>query len=101
QLLRVGIRPAPGQGVQHGNGRPLLVFNGIGANLELMAPLCAELDDIEALVFDVPGAGESPPPARPYRPFWIARLAARLLDHLGYRQGDGIGVSWGARVGAQ
>ncbi|MGJ7506321.1 poly(3-hydroxyalkanoate) depolymerase [Variovorax sp. GT1P44] len=94
QTLRVGIRPGSG-------GRPLLAFNGIGANLELVGPLLAALDGIETLVFDVPGAGQSPPPKGPYRLFWLARIAARLLDHLGYAQVDVLGVSWGGGLAQQ
>jgi poly(3-hydroxyalkanoate) depolymerase len=97
QRLRVGIRP----GTQGGGGRPLLAFNGIGANLELVAPFFAALDGIECVVFDVPGAGQSPPPGLPYRPSWIARLAASLLDFLGYRQVDAMGVSWGGGMAQQ
>ena len=98
QRLRVGIRP--GKDAQ-GAGRPLLAFNGIGANLELVAPFLAELDGIECVVFDVPGAGQSPPTSLPYRPFWIARLAASLLDYLGYGQVDVMGVSWGGGMAQQ
>jgi poly(3-hydroxyalkanoate) depolymerase len=99
QRLRVAIRP--GKDAQGGGARPLLAFNGIGANLELVAPFFAELDGIEAVVFDVPGAGQSPPTVLPYRPFWIARLAARLLDFLGYTQVDVFGVSWGGGMAQQ
>jgi poly(3-hydroxyalkanoate) depolymerase len=98
QRLRVGIRP--GKDAQ-GAGRPLLAFNGIGANLELVAPFFAELGGIECVVFDVPGAGQSPPTRLPYRPFWIARLAASLLDYLGYGQVDVMGVSWGGGMAQQ
>jgi hypothetical protein len=37
KLLRVGIRPLP-QGAT-GGGPPMLIFNGIGANMELAGPL--------------------------------------------------------------
>jgi poly(3-hydroxyalkanoate) depolymerase len=102
QQLRVGIRPASGdEYVREPKRRPLLAFNGIGANLELVGPFFAELDGIECLVFDVPGAGRSPPPKGPYRLFWVAKLAARLLDFLGYEQVDVLGVSWGGGLAQQ
>jgi poly(3-hydroxyalkanoate) depolymerase len=100
QRLRVGIRPA--SGAKSVEGRPpLLVFNGIGANMELTAPLLHELADREAIVFDVPGAGASPAPIFPYRLWQLARLARRLLDALGYDVVDVFGVSWGGGLAQQ
>ena len=56
QILRVGIRS--GSGVTP----PLLIFNGIGANLELVEPFVAALEGVETVIFDVPGIGGSPLP---------------------------------------
>jgi poly(3-hydroxyalkanoate) depolymerase len=95
QLLRVGIRAGDGA------SPPLLLFNGIGANLELVEPFVDTLDGREAIVYDAPGVGGSPAPALPYRPRTLARLAARLLDRLGYRQVDVLGVSWGGAPAQQ
>ncbi len=53
---------------------PLLSFNGIGANIELVEPLLDILDGPEAIIFDVPGVGGSPPPRVPYRPWHLVRL---------------------------
>ena len=96
QRLRVGIRPAAGTG-----RLPLLLFNGIGANLELAGPLMNRLEGVETVIFDVPGAGQSPPPSRPYRLYAMARLARRLLDQLGYAEVDVLGVSWGGGLAQQ
>jgi poly(3-hydroxyalkanoate) depolymerase len=96
QVLRVGIR--------RGDPRrpPLLIFNGIGANLELVAPFVAALRDTEVVVFDVPGAGGSPAPPLPYRFSTMAELAASLLTRLGYaRPVDVLGVSWGGALAQQ
>jgi poly(3-hydroxyoctanoate) depolymerase len=98
QTIRVGIRPAATTSDER---QALLTFNGIGANLELISPLLAELDDVETLIFDVPGAGRSPPPKRPYRLYTMARLASRVLDLLGYTQVDVLGVSWGGGLAQQ
>jgi pimeloyl-ACP methyl ester carboxylesterase len=51
---------------------PLLIFNGIGANLELVFPFIEALDpDLEVIAFDVPGVGGSSTPRHPYRfPAW-------------------------------
>jgi len=93
QRLRVGIRP--GSGVTP----PLLIFNGIGANLELVEPFVAALDDVETIIFDIPGIGGSPLPPRPYRLSHLAHLAVGLLAKLGYPgQVDVIGVSWGGAL---
>jgi poly(3-hydroxyalkanoate) depolymerase len=93
QRLRVGIRA--GSGV----GPPLLIFNGIGANLELVEPFVAALDDVETIIFDIPGIGGSPLPPRPYRLSHLAHLAVGLLAKLGYPgQVDVIGVSWGGAL---
>jgi poly(3-hydroxyalkanoate) depolymerase len=79
----------------------MLLFNGIGANMELAGLLVSRLDGVESVTFDVPGAGKSPPPKRPYRLFSLARLARRLLDHLGYGTVDVAGVSWGGGLAQQ
>ena len=95
QRLRVGVRRGP-------KGRPpFLLFNGIGANLELATPFLRALKHTEAIIFDVPGVGGSPPPASPYRPSSIARLAAKLLTQLGHKRADIGGVSWGGGMAQQ
>jgi poly(3-hydroxyalkanoate) depolymerase len=99
QQLRVGIRPLPPGAVAASS--TLLVFNGIGANLELAGPMIARLDTTQTLIFDVPGAGKSPPPRFPYRLFMLARLARKLLDELGIGQVDVMGVSWGGGLAQQ
>jgi poly(3-hydroxyalkanoate) depolymerase len=94
-MLRVGVRRGD-------KARPpLLLFNGIGANIELVEPFLDALDGPEAIIFDVPGVGGSPAPWRPYRPWSLARLSARLLDRLGHREVDVLGVSWGGALAQQ
>jgi poly(3-hydroxyalkanoate) depolymerase len=95
RMLRVGVRRGDR------SRPPLLVFNGIGANIELVAPFLAALEGPEAIVFDVPGVGGSPVPALPYRPWVLARLSARLLDQLGHERADVLGVSWGGALAQQ
>ena len=96
QRLRVGIRAAQQQGLT-----PLLLFNGIGANIELVEPFLAAMPGPEVIVFDMPGVGGSPAPKWPYRPRHIARLARRLLDLLGHEEVDALGVSWGGTLAQQ
>lgn len=86
-----------------GVGVPLLLCNGIGANLELLDPVAealagSESRGIPVIRFDVPGTGASPAVRRPYRLRWVARLMRDLLDELGYRRADVLGVSWGGAL---
>jgi poly(3-hydroxyalkanoate) depolymerase len=80
---------------------PLLLLNGIGANIELAVPFIEALDAPTVITFDVPGVGGSPTPPSPYRPSTIARLTAGVLEHLGYREADVLGVSWGGAIAQQ
>jgi poly(3-hydroxyalkanoate) depolymerase len=80
---------------------PLLLFNGIGANLELCFPFMEAMPEREIVIFDVPGTGRSEMSWRPRRFSGLARLANKLLDRLGYQQVDVIGVSWGGALAQQ
>jgi poly(3-hydroxyalkanoate) depolymerase len=88
--------------VRHGDGTrvPLLLFNGIGASLDLLQPFVDALEpSLEVIRFDVPGVGGSPLPALPYRFTGLCRLASQLLDRLGYGGAvDVLGISWGGGV---
>jgi poly(3-hydroxyalkanoate) depolymerase len=81
---------------------PLLIFNGIGANLELLEPFVEALQNIEIVAFDAPGAGASPGTILPYRYRHLAQLTDHLMSELGYRgEIDVIGVSWGGGLAQQ
>jgi poly(3-hydroxyalkanoate) depolymerase len=81
---------------------PLVLANGIGANLELLQPFVDHLDPgVEVIRFDAPGVGGSPLPRVPYRLPRLARLLARLLDQLGYWSVDLLGISWGGGLAQQ
>jgi poly(3-hydroxyalkanoate) depolymerase len=96
QLLRVATR----QGSDA--SPPLLIFNGIGANLELVEPFVAALEDVSVIIFDVPGVGGSPSPVVPYRFSTLSVLSERLLSRLGYDGPvDVLGVSWGGALAQQ
>jgi poly(3-hydroxyalkanoate) depolymerase len=84
-----------------GDNVPLLFFNGIGANIEVMAPLAEALSDRDVIAFDAPGVGGSAPALFPYRPWQFARMAAAILDRLGYEEVDVMGVSWGGAMAQQ
>lgn len=95
QKLRVGIREGTS------DRPPLLMFNGIGANLELAEPFMNALEDTGAVIFDIPGIGGSPAPNLPYRPATMARLARDLMKEIGFDQCDVSGVSWGGGLAQQ
>lgn len=95
--VRVGYWEAE----QPSNKRPLLFFNGIGANMELAFALGDWIRDREIITFDMPGVGESPAAKVPYRPWMMARLARKLCDLYGMGDVDVMGVSWGGAMAQQ
>ena len=94
------IRVARWTGSKSGH-LPILFFNGIGANLELIAPLAELMSERDFITFDMPGVGGSPEPALPYRPWMMARIADLLLGRFGYDKVDVMGVSWGGAMAQQ
>src|SRR5262249_25164260 len=95
QMLRVGIRCGDKARA------PLLLFNGIGANIELVEPFLDALHGPEAIIFDVPGVGGSPSPWLPYRPWKRSLLSAHLVDQCGHAQVDLLGLAWGVALARQ
>ncbi|MCP5025190.1 MAG: alpha/beta fold hydrolase [Actinomycetia bacterium] len=92
QRLAVSIR---------GEGRPLLLINGIGATGELFDPFrdaVADIDDRQTIAFDAPGVGHSPATAYPPTMRQLARTVAGLIDELGHEQIDVLGISWGGAL---
>ena len=83
------------------DNRPVLFFNGIGANLEMVAPLGEMLHDRDVVVFDMPGIGCSPSARMPYRARTLTKWANRVLDHLGIGDVDVMGISWGGAAAQQ
>jgi len=81
---------------------PLLLCNGLGASLELLQPFVDALDPRRPVIrFDMPGIGGSPAPVIPYHLGTLPSLLAGLLDRLGYRQADVLGISWGGGLAQQ
>jgi poly(3-hydroxyalkanoate) depolymerase len=92
--LRISVR---------GAGSPLLVLTGIGASLELSAPVERPLTShgVQTLALDAPGTGESSRYRRPRRMPGIARTLEHMLDALGYDRVDVLGVSFGGILAQQ
>jgi poly(3-hydroxyalkanoate) depolymerase len=93
QDLRVGVKPGATDRL------PLLLFNGIGASVELAEPFLSEMGDMGTVIFDIPGVGGSPLPSLPYRPSTVAKWS--VMRQLGHEMFDVAGVSWGGAMAQQ
>lgn len=83
-------------------GHPALVMlNGIGLNLELLAPIARAMPEREVICFDMPGIGGSPDPIFPYTISCMALTTAALMDRLEIDQADILGISWGGALAQQ
>lgn len=80
---------------------PLLIFNGIGASMELLVPFIESLPDTGVITFDVPGAGISQAPLLPWRLKSYARLANAIMQRLDFSKANVLGVSWGGALAQQ
>lgn len=78
--------------------RPLVLINGLGANIEMWAPLQRSLGGRRTITFDAPGAGGSSTPLRPLTVRELGRLTLDLLDTLGLREVDVLGYSFGGAI---
>lgn len=92
QRLRVSIQ---------GEGRPLLLINGIGATADLFEPFrdaLAERGGWQTIAFDAPGVGGSPAPMYPPTMRCLAGTVAGLIAELGHDRVDVLGLSWGGAL---
>jgi pimeloyl-ACP methyl ester carboxylesterase len=89
--IRVSVR---------GKGPPLLLIMGLGGSLEMWAPLEEALNasGLQTIAYDASGTGRSPARLIPQSMSALARQAARLLDALGHRRADVLGISFGGAV---
>ena len=76
---------------------PLLLLNGIGANLEMWEPLRRRLRR-RSLAVDLPGTGGSSTPLLPLTVPDSARLVLEAVDALGVDTVDVLGFSFGGSV---
>ena len=80
------------------SARPLLFFTGIGAHIELLAPVAERLRGRDVITFDIPGTGGTPDFDRPYRLSSMADAARQIVSAMGFTQVDVMGVSWGGML---
>lgn len=78
-----------------GEGPPLLLITGIGANIEMWGPFERVIENRELIAFDAPGAGLSERPRYPLRMRGLAGVVAALLDGLELDDVDVLGYSFG------
>jgi len=91
--LRTATRPGSGKRL------PLVILNGIGAQLEALKGFTDVLNpEIGVVLFDIPGVGGSPRATMPFRMSDLARTMADLLEHFGHSVADVFGVSWGGAL---
>lgn len=84
-----------------GEGRPVLLINGIGANVTMWGPLERAMSGLRIVSFDAPGTGRSRTPVVPFTMPRLATLAEDLLDRLELPQADVVGYSFGGAVAQQ
>ncbi len=78
-------------------GTPLLIFNGIGASLEILEPILKKLA-VPTVAFDMPGTGGSPARFVGLSMSRFSDIGVALLDRLGISKANIMGVSWGGGV---
>lgn len=79
----------------------LLLFNGIGANIESAERFLLKFSKLRVIIFDAPGVGGTPTPTLPYRLSYVADIASALLNHLNVEKVHVFGVSWGGAAAQQ
>ncbi len=83
----------------HGQGEPLLLINGLGAELSEFRFLVEQLaKEHKVVAFDNRGSGQSDKPDIPYTIAMMAEDSACLLQSLGVAKADVIGISLGGRI---
>ena len=84
-----------------GAEQTLLLFNGIGANIESAERFIQSFTNVRVIIFDAPGVGGTPTPTLPYRLSHVADMAASLLRVLEIEKVHVFGVSWGGGAAQQ
>jgi pimeloyl-ACP methyl ester carboxylesterase len=74
------------------------MINGLGAPLEMLAPIVHEMKDYEVITFDLPGSGLSSTPCRPLGMRRLARIVEAMLSIVGRPRAHVLGYSLGGLV---
>jgi pimeloyl-ACP methyl ester carboxylesterase len=84
-----------------GEGSPVLLINGLGANTSVWSTLETTLAGQRLIQFDAPGTGHTKAPLRPVSVSRLARIAAAVLDSAGVTRADVLGYSMGGIIAQQ
>ena len=84
-----------------GDGKPILMLHGWGANIKLLQPLADKLVNLDYKIYmiDMPGFGESTDPPTPFTVFDYAKFCISYLDHYQLDKIYLFGHSFGGRLG--
>lgn len=105
--MRIGEARIWGRAVRYAEFGPedaadvLVMFNGIGANVESAEAFLTRFTSMRVIAFDAPGVGGTEAPRLPYRMGHVAALADQLLQHLGVGRVHVFGISWGGAAAQQ
>jgi len=84
---------------QHGAGEPLLLINGLGADITLLTAIMNSFARrCRVVAFDNRGAGRTDKPDVPYTIEMMAADTAALLDVLRLERVNVLGISMGGRI---
>jgi len=84
---------------QHGAGEPLLLINGLGADITLLTAIMNSFARrCRVVAFDNRGAGRTDKPDVPYTIELMAADTAALLDVLHLERVNVLGISMGGRI---
>ena len=87
---------------EHGEGAPVLLINGLGADHTTWALQTEFLRErMRVIVFDNPGVGQTEGPPGPYTSALFADVAAALLRFLGLERAHVVGASMGGLIAQQ
>ena len=87
---------------ERGEGRPLLLINGLGGNVDMWDAVEERVSTFaRTIAFDCPGCGRSPAPRGPVTIGRLATMVSTALDELGYEQVDVLGFSLGGLIAQQ
>ncbi len=86
---------------QRGEGRPVVLINGIGAHVDMWHPMEHALAGMRVVSFDAPGTGRSHTPLAASSIWELAELVEELFDRLGLDRADVLGYSFGGAVAQQ
>jgi poly(3-hydroxyoctanoate) depolymerase len=84
-----------------GEGAPILLLTGVGANTEMWAPFTAQLTTRRIISFDVPGNGRSSTSPYPLSIPSLASLAVAVMDRFRVPRADVVGYSYGGVIAQQ